>query len=118
MNILIVLPEDSLGGAELYLKKIASYHINDNVYIYFFKNAYSNKWSDLDNQIHLYFLTLLFIFPLQSIRPINFIFFLLVNRLLVNKAISSQSCYFAKLLVNKDRQSIWRLSSVSTLAHA
>lgn len=57
MNILIVLPEDSLGGAELYLKKIASYHINDNVYIYFFKNAYSNKWSDLDNQKHLYFLS-------------------------------------------------------------
>lgn len=57
MNILIVLPEDSLGGAEQYLKKIATHYENDKVYVYFFKNTYSKKWNDLKDKKFLYFLS-------------------------------------------------------------
>lgn len=57
MNILLVLPEDTLGGAEQYLKKIATHYKDDNVYIYFFKNVYSESWNDLKDQKHLYFLS-------------------------------------------------------------
>ncbi|MGC1633561.1 MAG: hypothetical protein WA749_15740, partial [Gelidibacter sp.] len=57
MNILIVIPEDSLGGAEQYLKKIATHYKDDNVYIYFFKNTNSNSWIDLKDQKYLYFLS-------------------------------------------------------------
>ena len=57
MNILIVLPEDTLGGAEQYLKKIASHYKDDNVHIYFFKNTNSKSWNDIKDQQYLYFLS-------------------------------------------------------------
>lgn len=51
------MPEDTLGGAEQYLKKIATHYKDDNVYIYFFKNTNSKGWNDLKDQKHLYFLS-------------------------------------------------------------
>ena len=57
MNILIVLPEDTLGGAEQYLKKIATHYKNDHVYIYFFKNTNSESWNDVKDYQYQYFLS-------------------------------------------------------------
>lgn len=62
MKILIVLPNDSLGGAEQYLKMIASYYSNKKnnngeVHIYFFKNNNSKKWNDLLPDVQLHYMS-------------------------------------------------------------
>ena len=51
MKILIVLPNDSLGGAEQYLKMIANYHKNDIVEIFFLRRIDGGLWSDLPKSI-------------------------------------------------------------------
>jgi glycosyltransferase involved in cell wall biosynthesis len=48
-KVLIVLPNDSLGGAEQYLKMIATYYKAEEVSIYFFKNDNKKQWDDLKN---------------------------------------------------------------------
>ena len=47
MKILLVLPNDSLGGAEQYLKMIASYYNEHEVSIFFLKNNKTRQWEDL-----------------------------------------------------------------------
>ncbi|WP_431471802.1 glycosyltransferase [Nonlabens sp. SCSIO 43208] len=50
-NILIVLPNDSLGGAEQYLKLIANHFgkINNyNIFVIFFKKKKTHAWEDND----------------------------------------------------------------------
>ncbi|MGI9550960.1 MAG: glycosyltransferase [Aurantibacter sp.] len=51
MKILIVLPNDSLGGAEQYLKMVANYHKRDKVEILFLRKVGSDKWNDVSNSI-------------------------------------------------------------------
>ncbi len=51
-NVLVVLPNDNLGGAEQYLKMIAkNYSVNHKIDIVFFKNTDRNGWNDLQNNI-------------------------------------------------------------------
>ncbi len=47
MKILLVLPNDSLGGAEQYLKMIASYYNEHEVSIFFLQNNKTRQWEDL-----------------------------------------------------------------------
>tara|TARA_R110002033_G_C3859841_1_gene236386 strand:+ start:63 stop:1166 length:1104 start_codon:yes stop_codon:yes gene_type:complete len=48
-KVLIVLPNDSLGGAEQVLKMIANYHLekNDYINIFFLKKKSTNSWNDI-----------------------------------------------------------------------
>ena len=50
-NVLIVVPDDRLGGAEQYLKNLAYYHleIKDKVTVVFLKKQLSGHWQDLQN---------------------------------------------------------------------
>lgn len=57
MKILIVLPNDSLGGAEQYLKLLASYHQDKSVTIYFLKNNKTNQWKNLEAHTHQHFMS-------------------------------------------------------------
>ena len=57
MNILIIMPVDSLNGAEQYLKMIAKYYSSHEVSIYFLKNTHSSKWNDLQSQCNLNFMS-------------------------------------------------------------
>ena len=52
-KILVVLPNDSLGGAEQYLKMIAEYHKNEDVEVVFLKKKSSGLWSDLAENVSL-----------------------------------------------------------------
>jgi glycosyltransferase involved in cell wall biosynthesis len=55
MKILIILPNDNLGGAEQCLKMIAKYYRYEEVSI-FFLNSYNTKsWVDLENTTNQYF---------------------------------------------------------------
>ena len=58
-HILIVVPNDQLGGAELYLKNIASYYHNNNfnVTVLFLKKKKYKGWEDLENKLDLIFTT-------------------------------------------------------------
>lgn len=51
------MPEDSLNGAEQYLKMIARYYNTHKVSIYFLKNTHSGKWNDLSHEYNLNFMT-------------------------------------------------------------
>ncbi|WP_053992538.1 glycosyltransferase [Mangrovimonas sp. TPBH4] len=53
MNILIVLPNDTLGGAEQYLKMVADYFRNENVFICFLNQFNKGHWEDLSNNVQL-----------------------------------------------------------------
>ncbi|MEZ4793744.1 MAG: glycosyltransferase [Gelidibacter sp.] len=57
MNILIIMPEDSLNGAEQYLKMVANYFHEDKVSIYFFKNTYTGKWDDVLKEHDVHFMS-------------------------------------------------------------
>ncbi|MFD1094252.1 glycosyltransferase [Salegentibacter chungangensis] len=48
-NILVVVPDDRLGGAEQYLKNISYYHLEakNKVYVVFLKRQMSGQWMDL-----------------------------------------------------------------------
>lgn len=46
MRILILLPNDTMGGAEQYLKMVASYHKSDIIDIYFLNKKLKNSWED------------------------------------------------------------------------
>ncbi|MEE1896850.1 glycosyltransferase [Flavobacterium rakeshii] len=45
-NVLIVLPNSKLGGAEQILKMIAEYHKNDTVYVFFLSKRISSSWDN------------------------------------------------------------------------
>ena len=49
-NILIVLPDDRLGGSEQVLRNISLHHLNknDSVHVVFFKKPLSGQWADLE----------------------------------------------------------------------
>lgn len=57
MKILIVLPNDSLGGAEQYLKMIAQYYESADINIYFFRTSSTKQWNDLPAQVKLNFMS-------------------------------------------------------------
>ncbi|HLF51187.1 glycosyltransferase [Flavobacterium sp.] len=48
-KILIVLPNDALGGAEQILKMLAEYHKKDRIDIFFFKRKMTNQWENTGN---------------------------------------------------------------------
>lgn len=52
-NILIVMPNDTLGGAEQYLKMVANYFKDSNVFVCFLKASNTGHWEDLRNNIKL-----------------------------------------------------------------
>lgn len=56
-KILIVLPTDSLGGAENYLKMIAIYYKNHDVDVYGFKNEERGLWDDISDFTNLKFIS-------------------------------------------------------------
>jgi glycosyltransferase involved in cell wall biosynthesis len=58
-NILIIAPNDQLGGAELYLKNIASFYYKNKftVTVLFLKKKKYNGWEDLEDKLDLIFTT-------------------------------------------------------------
>ena len=59
MKILIVIPNDTLGGAEQYLKMIASYYAKKgaDINIYFFMTDNTKQWNDLKSISNLRFMS-------------------------------------------------------------
>jgi len=57
MKILIVLPNDSLGGAEQYLKMVSKYHKEDEVSVYFLTKMIDSRWADLPSSVTLRYLS-------------------------------------------------------------
>ena len=55
MRILILLPNDAMGGAEQYLKMVASYHKNDKIDVYFLNKKLKNSWEDSSSQTTLHY---------------------------------------------------------------
>jgi len=57
VNILVALPNDTLGGAEQYLKMVAQQFVKRqcNVYVLFLKKQNDNGWHNLsvNKNIHL-----------------------------------------------------------------
>lgn len=53
MKILLLLPNDSLGGAEQCLKMIAGYYRNENVDVFFLKKRTTNHWLDISGNTSL-----------------------------------------------------------------
>jgi glycosyltransferase involved in cell wall biosynthesis len=76
MKILIVLPTDSLGGAENYLKMMALHYKNEEVDVYAFKNESNHQWDDLKQYSNLQFLSKSHVF----IGVIKFCFLMLLRR--------------------------------------
>lgn len=57
MNILILLPNDSLGGAEQYLKMVANFYKGEDISIYYFKNHERGQWDELKPYTNQYYVT-------------------------------------------------------------
>lgn len=74
-KILIVLPTDSLGGAENYLKMIAIHYKNDEVDVYSFKNNERGRWDDIAE-----FTNLNFISKIHEIVGMGQFFFIMLFR--------------------------------------
>lgn len=57
LDILIVIPNDSLGGAEQHLKMIAKYYANNKtrIKIVFLRNSISNGWDELKRNPNIKF---------------------------------------------------------------
>ncbi|MCK0147055.1 glycosyltransferase [Arenibacter sp. F26102] len=53
MKILILLPTDSMGGAEQYLQMIATFHKEASVEIYFLHTSAQKSWKDSKKHIQL-----------------------------------------------------------------
>lgn len=75
-KILIVLPTDSLGGAENYLKMIAIHYKNDDVDVYSFKNNERGRWDDIKEFTNLRFISKTH----EIIGLIQFFFIMLFKR--------------------------------------
>ena len=57
MKILILLPSDSMGGAEQYLKMVANFHKDATVDVFFLQSSVKTLWKDSQKHIHLKFPT-------------------------------------------------------------
>lgn len=55
MRILILLPNDTMGGAEQYLKMVASYHKSDIIDVHFLNKKLKNSWEDTSPHINLHY---------------------------------------------------------------
>lgn len=55
MKILIVLPNDTLGGAEQYLKLIASYFKYEDISIFFLQSYQTKLWADLEKETNQFY---------------------------------------------------------------
>jgi glycosyltransferase involved in cell wall biosynthesis len=75
-KILIVLPTDSLGGAENYLKMIAIHYKNDDVEVYSFKNNERGRWDDIGEFTNLNFISKIH----EIVGMIQFFFIMLFRR--------------------------------------
>lgn len=85
-HILVLLPNDTLGGAELYLKNIAIFFLKNGykVDVVFLKQKSSNGWSDLENKQHINLTYLkarsekkgffLFLFNLSNLKNYEYVF--------------------------------------------
>lgn len=80
MKILIVLPNNSLGGAEQYLKMVAEYYIklNTEVTIVFLGDKIKNSWFNLKKKKNVEYK--LYKHRYKFINLINFIFYLFFLR--------------------------------------
>lgn len=76
MNILIVLTTDSLGGAEQYLKMIATYYKGEDISIYYFKNNKRGHWDDVEPFAKKYLISTVH----EVTGIIGFVFMMLFNR--------------------------------------
>lgn len=77
MKILIVVPNDSLGGAEQYLKMVASYYAQKgaDIDIIFFRATNMKQWKDLEDVCNLKFMS-----KRNEVNGIfRFVFFILKN---------------------------------------
>jgi glycosyltransferase involved in cell wall biosynthesis len=85
-KILIVLPNDALGGAEQILKMLAEHHKKNRVDIFFFKRKTTNQWVNIGNDENVtlkyfnvgseYFGAICFIFEIliKSRKKYNYVF--------------------------------------------
>lgn len=85
-KILIVLPNDTLGGAEQILKMLAEYHKKDSVDVFFFKRKMTNQWENIANDENVtlkyfnvgseYLGTICFLFEIlfKSKKKYNFVY--------------------------------------------
>ncbi|WP_428850218.1 glycosyltransferase [Paucihalobacter sp.] len=73
MKILIVLPNDTLGGAEQCLKQIASYYKYEDVTIFFLQTFNTKSWADLEKETNQFYCSLnsRFLGILKFIHTIN-----------------------------------------------
>lgn len=73
MKILIVLPNDTLGGAEQCLKQIASYYKDEDVTIFFLQTFNTKSWADLEKETNQFYgsLNSRFLGILKFIHTIN-----------------------------------------------
>lgn len=55
MKILIVIPNDSLGGAEQYLKMVAEYFTKANVHVFFLQASGTSSWANCKPHIQLHY---------------------------------------------------------------
>lgn len=76
MKILFVLTTDSLGGAEHYLKMIATYHKGEDISIYYFKNNKRGQWDDVEPFAKKYLMSTFH----EVTGIINFVFRMLIDR--------------------------------------
>src|SRR5579872_2463318 len=53
MKILLLLPNDSLGGAEQCLKMIAGYYRNEDIDVFFLKKRTNSHWFGISDSISL-----------------------------------------------------------------
>lgn len=83
MKILIVLPNDALGGAEQYLKMVAIYFKQEDVSIFFLKTNHTKQWTDIEQKTKHYIgssksvffgVFKLFLFSLKQKKEYDYIF--------------------------------------------
>ncbi len=55
MNILVVLPNDTLGGAEQYLKMVAEFYKNEAVEVIFLQPSRSKQWNNMSDKTTLHY---------------------------------------------------------------
>lgn len=55
MNILILLPNNAMGGAEQYLYMVASYFKNSTVHVFFLQNLGADSWKKTNKNIILHY---------------------------------------------------------------
>jgi len=102
MAILIVLPNDALGGAEQYLKMLASYHIDNEVTIYFLKKNNTKQWESIEGITHQHFMSSTH----ELIGLIRFVFIMLFKNTKCDYTFSSHTKINALLDILRSLQII------------